>query len=167
MPEQTLIELLYGKGAHANPLACVEDLSMDLAGRRADNFPHSIWQLLSHMNFWIGYELKRIRRENPAYPAHAAESWPANPAPSSEKEWSNAVALFKNLLVELTSLAESPSEVLAQQVSATYPGHTKYSSSLLAVLWQTLVHNSYHIGQIALLRRALGAWPPRGGGDSW
>jgi uncharacterized damage-inducible protein DinB len=35
------------------------------------------------------------------------------------------------------------------------------------VLWQTLVHNSYHFGQIAMLRRVLGAWPPRGGGDSW
>lgn len=28
-------------------------------------------------------------------------------------------------------------------------------------------HVSYHFGQIALLRRMLGAWPPRGGGDTW
>lgn len=158
---------MYGKGAHANPLACVEDLTSELAGRRVEHFPHSIWQLLSHMNYWMNYELRRIRRENPAYPVHAAESWPASAAPASEIEWNNAVALFKNLLAELTALAESSSEDLAQQVSATYPGHTKYSSSLLAVLWQTLVHNSYHVGQIAMLRRALGAWPPHGGGDSW
>jgi len=67
----------------------------------------------------------------------------------------------------LTALAESSSEILARHVAATYPGHTKYSSSLLAVLWQILVHNSYHIGQVAMLRRTLGAWPPQGGGDSW
>jgi hypothetical protein len=48
-----------------------------------------------------------------------------------------------------------------------YPDHKKRSSSLLAVLWQTLVRNSYHIGQVATLRRTLGAWPPKGGGDSW
>jgi uncharacterized damage-inducible protein DinB len=167
MSDQTLIELLHGKGAHANPLACVEDLSMELAGRRTDNLPHSIWQLLSHMNYWIDYELKRIRHENPFYPAHAAESWPANPAPPSEKEWMNAVALFKKLLAELATLADSPSEILQQQVAATHPDHAKHSSSLLAILWQTLAHNSYHIGQIALLRRAPGAWPPKGGGDSW
>jgi uncharacterized damage-inducible protein DinB len=167
MAEQTLVELLYGKGAHANTLACVEDISLELAGWRIENFPHSIWQLLSHMNYWMSYELRRIRGEAPAYPEHAAESWPADVAPASEQEWRNAVTLFKNLLVELTALAESSSEVLAQQVSATYPGHTKYSSSLLAVLWQILVHNSYHIGQVAMLRRALGAWPPQGGGDSW
>ena len=40
-------------------------------------------------------------------------------------------------------------------------------TSTHAVLWQTLVHNSYHIGQVVILRRALGIWPPRGGGDSW
>jgi uncharacterized damage-inducible protein DinB len=28
-------------------------------------------------------------------------------------------------------------------------------------------HNSYHSGQIAMLLRAFGAWPPAGGGDTW
>ena len=76
MPESTLIELLYGKGAHANPVACVEDLSAELAGRHAQNLPHSVWQIVWHMNFWTDYELRRIRGEEPRYPIHAAESWP-------------------------------------------------------------------------------------------
>ena len=28
-------------------------------------------------------------------------------------------------------------------------------------------HISYHVAQIALLRRMMGAWPPPGGGDTW
>ena len=28
-------------------------------------------------------------------------------------------------------------------------------------------HNSYHLGQIVMLRRVLGAWPPPAGGDTW
>jgi uncharacterized damage-inducible protein DinB len=28
-------------------------------------------------------------------------------------------------------------------------------------------HNSYHLGQIVLLRQELGAWPPPRGGDTW
>jgi uncharacterized damage-inducible protein DinB len=167
MSERTLVELLYGKSAHANPLACVEDISLELAGRRADNFPHSIWQLVGHLNYWMDYELKRIRGEMPAYPAHAAESWPAHSAPADEGEWKSAVFHFGELLAQLTALAESAPKVLARDVPATHPDHAKHSSSLLAVLWQTLVHNSYHVGQIAMLRRAFGAWPPKGGGDSW
>ena len=167
MPERTLIELLYGQGAHANTVACVEDVPLELAGRQDANSPHSIWQLVYHMNFWMAYELSRIRRESPVYPAHALESWPANVAPPTGEEWQETIALFRDLLAELARLADSPPGVLADEVNATHPDHTKRSSSLLAVLWQTLVHNSYHIGQIAMLRRTFGAWPPKGGGDSW
>ena len=167
MADQTLIELLYGKAAHTNPLACVEDLSWELAGRRADPFPHSIFQLTSHINYWVDYELRRIRGEKPVYPQHASESWPAEPAPANEREWKAAVVRFAKLLAEMNALAESPAETLDRPVEAVHPDHSKYSHSLRAVLWQTLVHNSYHLGQIAMLRRALGAWPPSGGGDSW
>ena len=167
MAEQVFTELLYGQGAHSNTLACVQDVALELAGRRIENFPHSIWQLVAHMNYWMGYELKRIRGEAPKYPEHAAESWPAQGAPPSEQEWRAAVAAFKNLLSEFGVLAESSPEVLSRQVAATYPGHTKISSSLQAMLWQIVVHNSYHIGQVAMLRRMLDAWPPQGGGDTW
>jgi len=67
----------------------------------------------------------------------------------------------------LAALAESAPDVLAREVAGTHPDHERHSSTLLAVLWQTLVHNSYHLGQIAMLRQALGAWPPKGGGDTW
>ena len=167
MSERTLIELLYGRGAHANSLACVEDVSFDLAGRHADNFPHSVWQLVSHLNYWMDYELQRIRGENPGYPAHAAESWPIAYAPPNAPEWQKTIANFKDLLAKLAALAESAQDVLAREVPATHPSHATHSSTLLAVLWQTLVHNSYHLGQIAMLRQSLGAWPPKGGGDTW
>ena len=74
MPERPLVELLYGKFAHANPLACVEDISFELAGQCTGNFPHSIYQLTSHVNYWMDYELRRIRGEKPVYPPHAEES---------------------------------------------------------------------------------------------
>jgi uncharacterized damage-inducible protein DinB len=167
MPERTFIELLYGKSAHANPVACVEDVCFDLAGKRPVHFQHSIWQLVSHVNYWMDYELRRIHGEMPAYPAHAAESWPVHTAPASEMEWRKAVTQFKDSLAQMAALAESTPEILAREVPATHPDHKKHSSSLQAVLWQTLVHNSYHVGQIAMLRRALDAWPPAGGGDSW
>ena len=167
MSDRALIELLYGSGAHANTLACVEDVQLELAGRRPDNFPHSIWQLVYHVNFWMAYELKRIGNEKPVYPAHALESWPTNTAPSSEEDWQEAISLFRDLLAKLSRLADAPPDGLAKEVDATHPDHTKRSSSLLAVLWQTLVHNSYHIGQVAMLRRVFGAWPPKGGGDTW
>ena len=68
MSPHALSELLRGKGAHADPVACVKDLSADLAARQVVGFPHSVGQLVSHMNYWMDYELRRIRGERPAFP---------------------------------------------------------------------------------------------------
>lgn len=167
MSSRALSELLFGKGAHASPIACLEDLSAELAARHLPGFPHSIGQLVSHMNYWMDYELRRIRGERPAYPEHASESWPASPASADAQEWDRLRKNFAAMLAEFAALAESSSEQLARPVEPTHEGHAQIAGSLEAVLWQTVAHNSYHVGQIALLRRAFGAWPPRAGGDTW
>ena len=167
MSERTLVELFHGRGAHVSPIACVEDLSADLAGRTVDGFPHSIWQLLSHMNYWMDYEIKRIDSEAPAYPQHAAGSWLPNSPPPGETQWNDAVVCFRGLVGTLTGLAESDSRILSREVQATHPQQAQHSSSVEAILWQTMAHNTYHTGQIAMLRRRLGVWTPRAGGDTW
>ncbi|MFZ3265634.1 MAG: hypothetical protein WA172_16630 [Terriglobales bacterium] len=60
MSDQTLRELMCGQGAHVDPVACVEDLSAELAARRVQGYPHSIWQIVLHMNYWMDYELRKI-----------------------------------------------------------------------------------------------------------
>jgi uncharacterized damage-inducible protein DinB len=170
MNQHTLIELLYGKYAHANPIACVEGVPADLAGRRAQNLSHSVWEIVWHMNYWMDYEIHRIHGDDPPYPGHASESWPPD-SPPSEPTWNREVARFNTLLEELADLAQSDEEALDRQVKPpseiTDPSHPQEAVTVLDVLWQTAVHNSYHIGQVALLRRALGIWPPQGGGDTW
>ncbi|MGH9493839.1 MAG: hypothetical protein ACRD3B_02480 [Candidatus Sulfotelmatobacter sp.] len=76
---QTLTELLHGKGAHADPIACIEDISADFANRRVENFPHTIADLVFHMNYWMAYELRRIHGEKTQYPEHNSESFPSRP----------------------------------------------------------------------------------------
>ena len=127
MAQRALTELLRGMGAHVDPVACVEDISAEVAGREVAGFPHSIGQLLFHMNYWMDYELRRIRGERPVYPEHSEESFPPTTAMDAE-EWERQRKRFEVLLG---------------------------------------VYNSYHAGQIAMMRQVLGAWPPRGGGDSW
>lgn len=170
MSQHTLIELLYGKYAHANPVACVDDVSAELAGRRAEGVPHTIWEIVWHVNYWMDYEICRIHGEDPAYPGHASESWPADSFPD-EQAWNREVGRFSALLGELAELAGSDEETLDRQVrppaEVADPSHPRETVTVLDVLWQTAVHNSYHVGQVALLRRALGIWPPQGGGDTW
>jgi uncharacterized damage-inducible protein DinB len=167
MTKRALTELLHGKGAHADPIACVEDISAELAARRVEGFPHSVGQLVFHMNYWMEYELRRIRGERPEYPEHAAESFPAVPSPVDAAEWDRLRGQFASLLNDFTELAKSSRLELDRAIETVHEGDTKVAGTLEAVLWQMVAHNSYHTGQIAMIRRVLGAWPPRGGGDSW
>jgi uncharacterized damage-inducible protein DinB len=162
MKTQPLTELLRGKGAHADPIACVEDISTHVANRRIPGFPHSIADLVFHMNYWMDYELKRIGRLRPRYPEHNAESFPI-----AAQDWDQLKRGFTVLLSEYAKLAESSEIELDREVESIYDGDKKQSNSVESVLWQMVAHNSYHTGQIATIRRALGAWPPRSGGDTW
>jgi uncharacterized damage-inducible protein DinB len=74
---------------------------------------------------------------------------------------------FAALIADSAALADSPEQELERQIEATHPSHKERAATLEAVLWQLVAHNSYHVGQIAMIRRALGAWPPRAGGDTW
>jgi len=167
MFERTLIELLHGKSAHANPIACVEDLSPDLAARTVSGFPHSIWQLLSHLNYWIDYELQRIAGNAQQYSEHAAGGWLPTTAPPTAADWTAAVARFRELIDHLIRLAQSDLTALSREVPAAHAQQTGHTSTVGAILWQTMAHNSYHVGQIAMLRQCLDRWPPRAGGDTW
>lgn len=163
MSQRALIELFRGKGAHVNPIASVEDLSANLALRRIEGFPHSIADLVFHMNYWMNYELHRIRGEKPKYPEHNAESFPnGNPA-----DWDSLRADFSKSIAEFIALAESSNAELSRQIEPTHEGDKNIAGTLEAILWQMVAHNSYHTGQIAMIRRALGAWPPESGGDTW
>jgi uncharacterized damage-inducible protein DinB len=167
MSQRELIELLRGKGAHADPLVCVEDISADLAARSMAGFPHSIGQIVFHLNYWMNYDLQRIRGERPAYPQHASESWPQTVSPADERDWDRSRRDFAWFLAEYGKLAESQRAELDRAIEPMHEGHKKVASTLEAMLWQSVAHVSYHTGQIALIRRVLGAWPPRGGGDTW
>src|SRR5580700_213517 len=157
MSSRALTELLHGKGAHADPVACVEDLSAELAARHAQGFPHSIAQLVFHMNYWMDYELRRIRGKRPPYPEHNSESFPIATSTDPE-DWDRTRKHLVTLLDDFATLANSSKQELDGQIETMHEGDKKVASTLEAVLWQMVAHNSYHTGQIAMIRRTFGAW---------
>ena len=163
---RVLLELIHGHGAHVDATACVT-VPFDLAGQTPAGLPHSIAQLVGHMTYWMEYELARIGGKAPSYPEHAALSWPTESHPESEDHWLEAIRRFEACLRGMEELVRAGPDTLSRPVPLTDPVHSKQAESVEALLWQTVVHNSYHLGQAAQVRRALGAWPPEGGGDTW
>src|SRR5271155_4943651 len=155
MGDTTLRALVHGKGAHVDPLACVEDISAELAAGTVAGYPHSIWQIVEHMNYWMHHDLGKIGGENRPYPNKAIESWPSHPSPAAnghaaDEAWQVTTRRFADLLARLARLAESDAAELARIVHSVGSPQSSRDSTVHAMLWQIAMHNSYHAGQIAL-----------------
>lgn len=156
---QRLVETaLEGRGSHVPTAAVFDGLDWCLAGRRPEGSPFTIWQLLNHMIYWQDFSLSLLQGVEPPPPPHASDSWPGGAAPESEQVWLEAVAHFQK------GLAASRGEA-QQDLEAPTPARPGQSRA--ERLASNASHNSYHAGQVVLLRRMLGSWPPPGGGDTW
>lgn len=152
---------LYGEGSHTHMLHALEGLDGALAGRRPGTAPHTVFQILQHMSYWQDISLARLAGDPPPTPASAALGWTAAAAPEDEGEWQAAIACFAEGLRDLEARARDP------QLDLAAPAHRDRPVSAREELLMIQGHNSYHLGQIVLLRQQLGAWPPPRGGVTW
>jgi hypothetical protein len=147
-----LADLMRGRAAHRAPLACVEDLPAEVAGHRIANLPHTIWQTLWHLNYWMDLEVRSIDGPEVPYPDSWDVSWPAADAPADEAAWRAEVTRFGTNIERLTSAAEAGPSVLSRVI------HPRRGSTVEHVIGVLAAHNSYHLGQIVTIRQALGHW---------
>lgn len=154
---QMLLNGLHGRGSHVNPVQVFEGLNWGLVGEIPDGITHSIWQIVDHMIYWQEFSLALLRNENPQTPDHASNSWTENVCPTDENEWNNAA----NTFLAGIHTVEGFMDDLEQPVTA------REGRSRAEVIGMLVGHNSYHLGQVVLLRQLLGAWPPPSGGDTW
>jgi uncharacterized damage-inducible protein DinB len=157
----TLKRQIYGTDSHVHLLHALEGVTPEQAGAVLDGASHSIYQLVMHMTYWQDIGLARMRGEPAPSPEHAAEGWAAPAAPGSDDDWSEAVEGLAAGLWELEATLES-GEIDLDRVVEPDRSRTVRDNVLMV-----LCHNSYHLGEIVILRRQLGAWPPPKGGTDW
>jgi len=146
-----LISHLTEGDAHAGYDAAVKDFPADLRGARPHDLPHSAYQLIEHLRIaqWdiVGYALNP-KHKSPDFPDGY---WPKSPEPPDSKAWDKSIASFRNDRKKLVA-ALAKADLLAPIPHAN-------NQSLASKTILLIDHNSYHLGQLILLRRLLGAWP--------
>lgn len=150
----TIAGLLDWEEAHAGFEKAVAKLPLKLQGTVPDGLPYSPWQLLEHLRITQRDILDFCR--DPAYeaPDWPGDYWPKDPAPASATAWKQSVAAFREDREALQALAGDPGVDLLAKVPAGN-GQTYLRELLLAA-----DHTAYHLGELVVVRRALGAWPP-------
>ena len=147
-----LVELLTKAHAHATFDDAVKDLPAELRGKRPKGAEHSPWQLLEHLRIaqWDILEFSRdAKHQSPVFPEGY---WPKSPEPPDEHAWDKSVKAFKHDLKAMCDLVSDEKTDLYAKIPHG-DGQTILREALL-----TADHNAYHVGQLVLVRRLLGAW---------
>ena len=130
----------------------LEGLTAKAAAWKPDGVDNSIWEIVSHLNYYNYAYVERFKGVDYQYPAddNDATFMAGN---ASEEEWQEEAARLDAILTEFRELISNTDESKFEQpVSASNPAK-----------WRTLIsnisaHNAHHGGQIVILRKMQGSW---------
>ncbi len=149
---EQLIQLLKGGHAHATFDDAIENFPAELRGKKAADLPYSAWMLLEHMRIaqWdiLGFS-RDAKHKSPDFPE---DYWPKSAEPPTESAWSKSVESFRSDLQAMQKLISDPKTDL-HKLFPWGDGQNVLREALLVA-----DHNAYHLGELVMLRRLLGAW---------
>ncbi|HEY5407333.1 MAG TPA: DinB family protein [Ginsengibacter sp.] len=149
---KNLVELIEKGNAHISLDKALENIPFALLGERPDNLPYSIWQITEHIRIaqWDILEFSRNAK-------HISPEWPdgywvKETKPQSDNDWTKSIEKIKterNSFIELIKNAGDDLYI---------PFEHGTGQSLLKEALVLADHNSYHCGEIIVIRRLLHAW---------
>ncbi len=152
MLREHLLELLGKGGAHADFASAVADLPAARRGEKLPGVPHTAWRLVEHMRIAQQDILAFTRDARHVSPKWPDNYWPAEDAPPSASAWAASITAFTDDRAAMIAIVEDPHNDLLAPLPHGQGQTIAREAMLLAD------HTAYHIGQLILLRRALGAW---------
>ena len=149
-----LVALLNGGQAHATFDDAIKDFPAELRGKVPPNLPYSAWQLLEHMRITQRDILNFSAPPTGGY--HGLEwpdaYWPKSPEPPSAQSWDRTVSAIRKDREQFEALFQRPEADLFK------PFLWGEGQNLLREALLIADHTAYHLGELVVLRRLLGAW---------
>ena len=148
-----LRDVLGWGDAHVTFEKSVKGIPPRLRGVVPPGLQHSAWQLVEHirlaqadiLEFCVGRKYRHRKWPD--------DYWPKSPGPRNAAAWTRSLATIRRDRRAFRRLATDKSIDLFAPV-LNGDGQTYLRELLLAA-----DHEAYHIGQLVLVRRALGNWP--------
>jgi len=148
-----VIYLLNEGGAHVTFDAAVARFPAAARGKKHKGAPHTAWQLVEHMRIAQWDILEFSRNAAHVSPEFPEGYWPKSEAPPTNGAWNESLRKFRADLEAIAALVSDPKTDLLARIPHG-DGQTILREALLVA-----DHNAYHLGQLVILRRLLGAWP--------
>lgn len=147
--------LLDGGQAHATFDDAVRGFPPALQGEVPEVLPYSGWQILEHLRIAQRDILDFSRNHDGSYkPLKWPEDyWPKEPAPPSAAAWNKSVVQVREDREAFEQLLREASE---EDLITPFPWGD--GQNLLREALLIADHSAYHVGELVVVRRLLGAW---------
>jgi hypothetical protein len=149
---QHLLNLLRGGQAHMPFDETVAQFPPEQMNARPAHVSYTPWHLLEHLRITQWDILEFIRNPKYVSPQWPEGYWPAPDATANDAAWQQTCTAFQSDLAELEGLVTDPSTDLYTPLPHG-AGQTVFREILVVA-----DHNSYHIGEFAILRQVMGTW---------
>ena len=135
--------------SHATNTEAIDNFPIEARGKSVGGFDHNAWQILEHMRVAQADILDFC--VNPLYdaPIWPDDYWPAADRIATEEAWDHSRQGFFTDLESMKHLIADP----AQDLFVRIPWGR--GQNLLREALLVAGHNSYHLGQLLVLRKAL------------
>ena len=143
-----LKQMLTVANAHISFEEALVDYPVALRGHKLGGFDHTPWQLLEHIRIDLWDLLEYNQNPNHVSPDFPDGYWPDSEEPPSEEAWDASVATILNHVRELAALAGD--ETVNPLIG--FPWNDAHN--LMRQIAIAAKHNSYHLGQIVLIKKA-------------
>lgn len=148
---QHLLASLKGRNAHISFEETIKEFPKSKLNTKIEGIKYSSWELVEHMRIAQWDILEFIR--NPAY---QARNWPEDYWPNeqgSASKWEKAIEQFLRDRKTLENYVKDRNMDIYSPIPHA-PDYTIFREIVLVI-----DHNSYHTGQLVLLRKSMGIWP--------
>jgi hypothetical protein len=137
-----------------------DEFPIDLRGVVPDGLPYSAWQILEHIRIAQRYMLDYALRHLTNAPENAKKTlrwprdyWVREQVPAVDDSWERSVQSILEDRDSFEALIDRATD--NELVTPSGPRNRK---TVLRLALQISDHNSYHIGQLVIIRRLLRSW---------
>ena len=149
---EQLVARLKGRGAHMPFEEAVKDFPMEQINARFPNGTYSSWALVDHIRRTQADMIDYMTNAEYEHGEWPKDYWPAEGATATAEDWTASVNAFFQDLETMIGIVEDPGTDLYAPI-AWAPEHNIMRCVLIIV-----DHNAYHVGELAIMRQAMGTW---------
>lgn len=132
-------------------LAILNDVSVNEAVWKADDHPHSIWEIANHLIFWNEMWLNRfIHDDFLESNTLNDETFELDHLKQNEASWNETIRRLSDGFAHWREVITNCDDSKLEKTIPTY-----FNAQWWGVISNLCIHNAYHIGQMMLLKKQV------------